>query len=541
MNYTYRQQYEWVRSFTQRYRVRLSLYFLLELVGVALSLLFVYWSKIAIDRATADFEKEILPILVLIIVAALGGVIIRTISSWIDENTRLKMTIQLQNLLTKEQMLSSWNSIKKRQTGDLMMRLQEDNRDVVQMIGSAGISFFVTILKLLASLYFLWSMDPILAAMILIITPLFLFSKLYFKKMRKLNQEAKAADSAVGNIIQENLRFRMIIQALGLLPHRDDKLRNEQARLLQLKMRQINFNLISNTTVRITMNIGYLIAFIWGVYRLNQHEISFGTMTAFLQLVGRIQNPILSGAAFVPSLVRFRVSLDRILELFEDKKEIKPKPVKLESIEKIRFENVSFKYEETNVINNLSFEVCVGKPLAILGSSGRGKTTLLRLLLALCTPDSGKISLEDGINTVHLLDEKHRENFAFVPQGNSLFTGTIRENIVGSLLVSTEKIESALELSSANFVHDLPQGIHTFIGESGYGLSEGQAQRIAIARAIIRDTPVWLFDEPTSALDEETSARLIKQLLYEGKNKILIFVTHDLKLAEYCDTSVYLH
>lgn len=541
MTFSYRQQSSWLRSFSQRYRGRLSLYFILELVGIALSLLFVYWSKVAIDRATGNFEKEIAPILTLIVIAALGGIVLRSISSWIDESTRLRMGIRLQNMITKEQMLSSWNSIKKRQTGDLMIRLQDDSREVVQMIGSSAISFIITILKLIASLFFLWSMDPILAAMILIITPLFLFSKLYFRKMRTLNQEAKAADSSVGNIIQENLRFRMIIQALGLIQHRDQKLKVEQTRLLQLKMRQINFNLLSNTIVRFTMNAGYLIAFIWGVYRLHQQEISFGTMTAFLQLVGRIQNPILSAAAFVPSFVRFRVSMDRILELFDGKKHVVASPIKFDSLQKITIDKVSFKYEEVNVINNLSLQVSKGKPMAILGSSGRGKTTLMRLLLTLSSPHKGEIFLEDGFFQSHVLEERHRSNFAFVPQGNSLFTGTIKENIVGAQTVSTQKINEALHIACANFVHDLPQGIHTFIGESGYGLSEGQAQRIAIARAVIQNVPVWLFDEPTSALDEETSSQLIEQLLCEGKNKILIFVTHDLKLAERCDTSVYLH
>lgn len=541
MTYSYRQHTHWVWAFTQRYRGRLSIFFALELLGIAFSLLFVFWSKIAVDRATSDFESELVPILFLIVAAVLGGVIVRSISSWIDENTRLRMGIQLQNLVTKEQMRSSWNSLKKRQTGDLMVRLQDDNREIVQMVGSSGLSFIITLLKLLASFLFLWIMDPILAAMIFLITPLFLFSKLYFRKMRVLNQKAKYADSAVGNIIQENLRFRMVIQALGILTFRDKKLQIEQQQLLELKMRQINFSLLSNTIVRLTMNAGYLIAFVWGVYRLHHQEISFGTMTAFLQLVGRIQTPILSAAAFVPTFVRFRVSLDRILELFEGSKEPEPTPIELPALQRIIFNNVSFKYEEANVIDNLSLEIFVGKPVAILGSSGRGKTTLMRLLLALCSPDSGKIFLQTGLNISHVLDGAHRTNFAYVPQGNSLFTGTIKENISGDLPVSSIQINDALKLACANFVHDLPEGIHTFIGESGYGLSEGQAQRIAIARAIIRDVPVWLFDEPTSALDDETSSQLIAQLLYEGKNKILIFVTHDMKLAECCDTTVYLH
>ncbi len=165
----------------------------------------------------------------------------------------------------------------------------------------------------------------------------------------------------------------------------------------------------------------------------------------------------------------------------------------------------------------------------------------MRLLLALCSPDSGKILLEDGQDKAHVLQENYRSNFAYVPQGNSLFTGTIRENIMGVQSISMEEINQALNVACANFVHDLPQGIHTFIGESGYGLSEGQAQRIAIARAVIQKVPVWLFDEPTSALDDETSSQLIRHLFSEGRNKILIFVTHDLKLAERCDTSVYLH
>jgi len=206
----------------------------------------------------------------------------------------------------------------------------------------------------------------------------------------------------------------------------------------------------------------------------------------------------------------------------------------------IQLQDISFRYDDKFVIEQLNESFHIGAPTAIIGSSGKGKTTIIRLLLALLQPDKGHIWIETAHEKL-ALSAKHRENFAYVPQGDKLFTGTIRENLqIGNTPIPDEKLREALFTACAEFVFSLPDGLDTEVGESGYGLSEGQAQRIAVARALLRDCSVWLFDEVTSALDPETSERLVARLMQAGKHKLLVFVTHDLKLASYCKKTIYI-
>lgn len=541
MNYPTAYQLSWVLSLTKGFRTRLVLYFVLEVVAIILSLLFVYWSKRAIDIALNVIDGNLRVVLPLVIGAVLMGLFIRVITGWLEQNTSLRMGMLLQNKLSYRQMVASWQFVRKMNTGDLMTRIKEDSNEVVQMVSYGALAFIVTGIRLLASFGFLWIMDPMLAIMIVAITPLFLFSRIYFRRMRTLTRSVKEANSSLANVMQENLRFRLLVRALGILPERTQRLEDEQRNFYSLRMKQLNFGLFSNTVMKLTINGGYLLTFIWGVYRLNTGEISFGTMTAFLQLVGRIQTPVLSLMAFVPTFIRFRVSLDRVLTLLGNQKEEEGPPIYLSNVESILIDQVSFRYEDATVISGLSAEIKRGVPTAIVGSSGKGKTTLIRLLLSLLEPEKGTIGLQSN-RAIQALKSGHRTNFAYVPQGNSLFSGTIRDNLaLSDEKYDEEKIKRVLFLAHAEFVYDLPDGVHTQVGESGYGLSEGQAQRIAIARALMRDRPIWLFDEATSALDEETSRVLVQRLTTESENKIMIFVTHDLRLAKQCLQTIYMH
>ncbi|HFK5586638.1 TPA: ABC transporter ATP-binding protein [Elizabethkingia anophelis] len=540
MNTNLSYQLKWAWLLTKNSRGELLLYFILELAAIAFSLLFVFWSKKAVDFAVSSSTSDLQKALILSVCSVLIALFMRSYSGWLNEKTRMKMMISLQNSLVKSQMLSTWKVGKHWHTGDIQVRINNDCQEIVQMVGFSSISFVLTTIRLLASFGFLWLMDPMLAILIVAISPLFLFSKIYFKKLRKLNKDLKTAESKFGNVVQENLRFRMSIRALGVQYARWQKVENSQNDIFKLKLGLLNFSTVSQGIMKLTINAGFLLTFGWGVYRLHANEISFGTMTAFLQLVGRIQAPILLMMGFVPLFIRFRTAVDRVQELEQVEVEQEIEQEYITEPQNIEINQLSFRYDDKLVIKDLSAKFITGQPVAIIGSSGKGKTTLIRLLLALIKPDKGEIYI--NTSTEHLvLSNKYRINIAYVPQGDKLFSGSIKENLqLGEQEVSNSKLREVLYLACAEFVYDLPDGLDTIVGESGYGLSEGQAQRIAVARALMRECNIWLFDEVTSALDPDTGEKLIQRLLEAGKNKILVFVTHDMKLAGKCGQTIYI-
>ncbi|QGN22136.1 ABC transporter ATP-binding protein [Elizabethkingia anophelis] len=540
MNTNLSYQLKWAWLLTKNSRGELLLYFILELAAIAFSLLFVFWSKKAVDFAVSSNTSDLQKALILSVCSVLIALFMRSYSGWLNEKTRMKMMISLQNSLVKSQMLSTWKVGKHWHTGDIQVRINNDCQEIVQMVGFSSISFVLTTIRLLASFGFLWLMDPMLAILIVAISPLFLFSKIYFKKLRKLNKDLKTAESKFGNVVQENLRFRMSIRALGVQYARWQKVENSQNDIFKLKLGLLNFSTVSQGIMKLTINAGFLLTFGWGVYRLHANEISFGTMTAFLQLVGRIQAPILLMMGFVPLFIRFRTAVDRVQELEQVEVEQEIEQEYITEPQNIEINQLSFRYDDKLVIKDLSAKFITGQPVAIIGSSGKGKTTLIRLLLALIKPDKGEIFI--NTSTEHLvLSNKYRINIAYVPQGDKLFSGSIKENLqLGEQEVSNSKLREVLYLACAEFVYDLPDGLDTIVGESGYGLSEGQAQRIAVARALMRECNIWLFDEVTSALDPDTGEKLIQRLLEAGKNKILVFVTHDMKLAGKCEQTIYI-
>lgn len=530
----------WAWSISQGYRSKLLLYFVLELLAIALSLLFVYLSKKAVDMAISPTDIPLRWTLIGIVATVGVGLGIRAYTGWLNERIKMMLTFELQRNMLDAQMLSVWRLIKNWHTGDIQVRIQTDCEEVANMIAKTLLSFILTAIQLLASMAFLWYMDPMLALMILALSPLFLFSKIYFQKMRKLSQEVKGEESNFSNILQENLRFRLLIRAMGIFPKRRKKLTDSQRDLFGLKMKQLNFSTYTQSVMKVSINAGYLLTFIWGIYRLQSGQISFGTMTAFLQLVARIQTPILALITFIPGFVRFRVAADRLLELKSGEIEPQMDQQRLRGIAALEIQNLSFRYEDKWVLDHLNLSLRAGEPVAVVGPSGKGKTTLIRLLLALIKAEKGQILLTDRAGT-RPLSAAHRINFAYIPQGNSLFSGTIREN----LMLHVQKaehidIQKALWVACAEFVMELPEGIDTVVGESGMGLSEGQAQRIAIARALMHDGDIWLFDEVTSALDRKTADTLIHRLLDYGENKLCLFVTHDLTLANICKQRLYL-
>lgn len=533
-------QLKWCWGLSKGYKASLLVYYLAELVVITCSLSFVIFSKRAIDFAIDGNRTLMFHALYWSIALMLFNIIFKTISTKYNELSKMKMLKDLQNEVVDAQMYSSWEYIKRWSTGDIQFRIQRDCIEVVQMITQTFPNFTLTLIRLFASLSLLWVMDSRLAYIILAITPLFLFSKVYYKKFRKFNKELKSKEGDLSHIINENLKFRMLIKTLGIEMQRWKKLSKTQNKILELKTEILNFSMISQTIIKTTVSAGFLFTFIWGVLGLNAGSITFGTMTAFLQLVGRVQNPMLGLLGFFPSFVSFGVSVERVQEIVLGNSEAIEEPVMVEEVERLEISNLNFRYEDKDVLENITLSLKKGESTAILGASGRGKTTLIRLLLSVVKAQTGEVKLYyDG--QVDFLSAKYRNNFGYVPQGDKLFSASIRENLVlGDQTISEEDIQKALYNSCSEFVYDLPKGLDTLVGESGYGLSEGQAQRIAIARTLLRDTPIWLFDEVTSSLDNATSKNLLDRLHAISQDKIAVFVTHDIDLAEYCSQIYYM-
>lgn len=533
-------QLKWAWSVTEGYRGTLLLYFILEVVAIALSLLFVLLSKQAVDLAMQAERVDLERVLLGVVGSLLLALLIRSYAAWALERARLQMNLRLQNQVVDFQMRTVWKLVKDWHSGDLQVRIHADCNEVVGMVAYSALSFVLTLIRLLASFGFLWSLDPMLAFIIVGITPLFLFSKGYVKKMRRLSQQVKQEESNFGKILQENLRFRMWIRSMGLLPLRQKKLEDKQADLYRLNAERLNFSTLTQTAMKLTIHAGYLLTFIWGVFQLNKGQISFGTMTAFLQLVGRVQSPILALIQFVPGFIRFRISVERLMEIARGEREPSLSPQRVNGLQALALQDLTFRYEDQPLFEDLSLRVQVGESAAIVGSSGRGKTTLIRLLLALVEAEKGSIHLV-GAQESQQVTAAHRQVFAYVPQGNTLFSGSIRENLrVREGEWEEKRVHRALWLACADFVYALPEGLDTVVGESGHGLSEGQAQRLAIARAMMTDAEIWLFDEITSSLDKQVAAEVTHRLREEGRNKICLFVTHDPQLIASCDQVVYI-
>jgi len=539
LEYSFKYQWNWALRFVKPYRLQILLYFLLEIISLSLGLLFILLSKRTIDFAISGNLAKMEQSLILAALSIFIGFLVGLYSGWVNERMRALMLARLQSDVVNAQMQSTWGVVKDWHTGDILLRVNTDCQEVVQVIGNAAISSIVTVFRILAATGFLWWMDPVLAMLLLAICPLIVFSKLYFRRFRILNQKLKQAESSFANVVQENLRFRLPIRALNLSTFRSQKVADCQDTILGLKSNVLNFSIISKGLINFVINTGFMVTFAWGVYKLQAGAITFGTLSAFLQLVSRIQGPVLTLMSFVPLFIRFRASLSRLNEILMAEKEEEVEPEYLKEINQLELHELNFRYGDKEVLNKLQATFVKGKPTAVVGASGKGKTTLIRLLLHLLTPSDGEIFICAEEKRLPL-SRSHRVNFAYVPQGDKLFTGTIADNLqIAGLPYTEERMREILTTACADFVYDLPDKLDTIIGESAHGLSEGQAQRIAVARALLRDCGIWLFDEVTSSLDLPTAALLTRQLMEAGKDKILIFVTHDMVLADSCSQVIY--
>lgn len=509
----------------------------LGLLSVVVSLSQVWAVKHAIDVASHAVEGSLYWA-----VALMGGLIlcdfaINISAVWVRNILGIKAQNRMQQKMLDRILRSEWQGRERLHSGDVINRLEKDVGNVVVFLTEIIPSTVSTLALFLGAFFYLFSMDKLLSVVIIVMLPIFiLFSKLYINRMRFLTREVRDSDSKVQSVLQETVQNRMIIKTLESDSMMVDKLENTQSELRQKVVKRTAFSVFSNLILNFGFALGYLIAFLWSAMRMSAGTLTFGGMTAFLQLVNKIQGPARSLTRLVPQFVGVFTAAERLMELEENPLEEQGDPLLMEAPCGIRFNDVSFAYEKEEglVINHLSFDFKPGSCTAILGETGAGKTTLVRMILALIRPQGGEVAIYNGKDSA-TLSPRHRCNLVYVPQGNTLLSGTIRENLrLGRVTATDEEMENALQLACADFVKDLPQGLDNPCSESGGGLSEGQAQRIAIARALLREGSVMLFDEATSALDPETERRLLQNIL-ANHDKTIIFITHRPAVVDYCD------
>lgn len=538
--YTAREIFRWLWHAWKGNRLQAVLNAVIGLVSVVVSLSSVWAVQHAIDVASHATEGNIYWA-----VAIMGGLILcdfalNIASVWVQNILGVKAQNRMQQQILDRLLRSEWHGKESRHSGDVLNRLEFDVNSVVVFLTQTLPGALSTLALFLGAFIYLCNLDWRLALVITFMIPLFvLVSKIYVRQMRNLTREVRNQDSKVQSVLQETVQNRMLIKTLESDSAAVHKLEGTQSVLRRKVVKRTIFSVFSNLVLNFGFALGYLVAFLWAAIRMSGGVLTFGQMTAYLQLVNKIQSPARQLTKLVPAFVGVFTAAERLMELEEDPLEEQGDPIVLDAPCGVRLNNISYAYTDADedVIHNLNFDFRPGSCTAVLGETGAGKTTIVRMILALLKPQKGRVELYND-KECREMSPRMRANLVYVPQGNTLLSGTIRDNLrLGKLDATDEEMRAALHKACADFVMDLPDGLDTQCAEQGGGLSEGQAQRISIARALLRDRSIILFDEATSALDPETERHLLQNLL-KHNDKTIIFITHRLAVVDYCDQTL---
>ena len=532
----------WLTRVSHGMRWRIALNSLSGMAHVALSLSFIWICKRLVDIATGDIEGSFSTYAIAMGCCVIMQLLVSVVGSRVGVLTEMRMTNMLRQKLFTRIMESRWLGREQMHTGDMLNRLEGDVATVADLVCRVVPAVLVTLTRLSAAFVFLLLLDWRLALILSCIMPLaLLMSKSYMMRMRRLTKEIRATDSKVQAHLQENLQHRTLISSLEQRSNVADALEGLQFGLYQQVKNRNTYSLFSRSVVQFGFAAGYSAAFLWGVAGLYSGAITFGMVTAFLQLVNQVQRPIVDLGSQLPSFIRGFIAVERLDEIAKLPAEEQGEPIRLSGVPGVRMNDVTFTYHDGNsaVIEHFSHDFKPGSMTAVVGETGVGKSTMMRLILALLLPDSGRISFYNHEREV-TASPMTRCNIVYVPQGNTLLTGSIRDNLLlGNPEATDAELRQALHIAVADFVHDLPDGLDSRCGELGAGLSEGQAQRIAIARGLLRPGGVLLLDEPTSSLDKDTERMLLKRLSENIGNRTLIIVTHRDAISQMCADTVW--
>lgn len=494
-----------------------------------------------VDVAISKSVYNALGYLLLFAVMNLLHIGLNSLGNMISAQLHESMINQNQRDLVNRIYKIEWSSLNKYHSGDILTRLTSDVGNVVNFWTSQIPGNLALVFQLLVASITLLCFDMTLGIFVFVLSPVsIIVTWILGKKLKSLQHFIQEAESKCRSYIHESVQNMLIIRTFEYENESIRCIRLNQDEKYRWVLKRRNYSIGANMALGTGFTIGYCAAFIWGILRLSEGLITFGTFTAFVQLVGQVQGPFAGLSRALPQLATSLASAERLIEFEKlnlEEKVIYLGPTVGEKMGLI-LNHVSFGYtKERKILLDLSFRVKPYEMVGLIGVSGEGKTTFMKLLLTLIKPDSGFIHLEDGNGHRINLSPGCRSYFTYVPQGNTLFSGTIKDNLrIGKTDASEEEIREALKAACAwEFVESLPDKIDTFIGEAGMGLSEGQAQRISIARALLKNSPILLLDEATSALDVDTEAWVFENIRKMLPRRTCIVITHRLSVLPLCD------
>lgn len=526
--------WKWILGYTRRYRWAVALYALLGILSASLGILSAVADKYTIDIITGYETSKLAAVLAVMIGSSLLSLGLSSLISYVSARISLRIHTDIQAEIFSSVLEADWLSASRYASGDLLSRF---NGDIGTVAGNA-ISWLpdlgIGLYTFAATFLVIWHYDRIMALLALASAPfLLLSSKRLLEKLRQHNRSMKELGSDLMTCEAETFYNLDTVKSLGLTERCSEKLRDRQERFRKASLSYNGFQIRTNAMLSVLGTAVQMGAFCYCLYLLWTGKIVYGTMTLFLSQGARLSATFNKLVGTVPTFLSGSVSAHRIRELQQLEKEPSPAlPAGFETNAKtglsVCARGLSFSYGERQVLSQVSFHAAPGEIVALIGPSGEGKTTLLRLMLGLVRPDEGELLLAPSSGSAQSANAGLRQFFSYVPQGNTVLSGTVAENLrMVKEEASDAELEEALRLACAwDFVSQLPEGIHSKVGERGRGLSEGQAQRLVIARAILRDAPVLLLDEATSALDPATERQVLRNLMHSSPARTCILTTH---------------
>lgn len=514
-------------------------------ISASLTVVYADFSKRIINAATEEHSMErVIQCAIGFLILITVQLILNLVSASFADRCKARIEVTLRKHILDSVIKKDYQGVTKYHTGEIQNRMTNDVTTISEGFTSILPDLIYFVVKLVCAFIYLVVKDKFFTLVFVVGGFAVLIFSLMFKKIvKKLHKKVQESEGTVRSFIQEILTSLLVIKSFNV----ENKVEKEAEDLMELnyrtKMKRRMFSIIARAGVSASFNIGYVFALAYGAYRL-VNGIDYGTVVSMLQLVNQIQQPFASLSNMLPKYFGLLASAERIIELDKINDEFEHNNSDINAIDtydklkSINFENITFGYDRDVILDNTSLKINKGDFVAIMGISGIGKSTLLKLLLGVFRIDSGSITLDVGNETIPV-DCHTRKMFSYVPQGNFLLSGSIRDNLTFiNSDVTDEEIKEAVRISCADqFVYDLPQQLDTVIGEHGIGLSEGQLQRLAIARSILSKSPIMLLDEATSALDEATELRFLKNLK-EMQDKTCIIVSHKTAALEICNKHI---
>lgn len=534
---------KWFLKTARPYGLRLAFTMLCHILIAGCAVGFVYVSKKLVDIAVAVLNGQDAGNALLVWGSAMAGIalmriLLNAVRTYLQTTTEIKLKNRLRKRLFNILLHLQNDGGTRHHSGDVLNRIQEDVRVVASSFAVSLPNLLGTALQFAAAFVFLLLLDVRLALVIIVVVPLgMLVGKYITGRVRHLTHDIRKNDSQVQSHLQESIQHLSVIQSLEYVDASSAALDGLQGNLYGSELRRTRFSVVSRGFMSLALQAGHVIAFIWGVTGISRGTVTYGMMTAFLQLIGQIQRPLVEMSSQLPAIIHSTASIDRLMELESLPREEVAEPQLLEGVVGVRMSDVSFAYPDAgeNVLTDFSYDFRPGTRTAIVGPTGVGKSTLIKLLLSLLKPAKGSIEVYNAEDSA-AVSPATRSNLVYVPQGNTLFSGTVKDNLLmGNPEASDSQLEEVLHTAAADFVFSLPNGIDTQCFEAGAGLSEGQAQRIAIARALLRPGSILLLDEFSSALDAATETQLMERLTSRLPHHTMIFITHRERIIDYCD------